>query len=756
LRPFVKEERKKTIVDSPTIQMGRDSIKVSDKLLPNSLPKAATSSVKNEDKVDTHVFSQQITASKLAFNDLDSSSSIDIEDHVDVTLIYEVKEVFAEGAQGAIHKARDKHLLREVVVKKLKENTMRRPFVKEAQLTAQLDHPAIIPIYSLNSSSEDEIYFAMKKVNGVTLREYLDRVCDHYYFKGYDQNVENSSLNTRLEQFIKICEAVQYAHLKKVIHRDLKPDNVMIGESREVYVMDWGIAYCFDDPENQRPEVIEHMKHNICGSPGYIDPQLVCNPFPDEPTDVYSLGMILYEVCTLQRGFSGFNTNELFEQAIRNQFPEVKHRFSKGVIAPELKSIIEKARNPNLLFRYRSVEELSEDIRRYLRNDEVSSLPDKPARKVMRWAQKNPYRMTVIMLTIIISLSSIAIFSLVQQNKMITEARARENTFADIQSRVANKAHVIDNQLTKLEQLLSRLSASILSLPEIRNEGVKLYSSADFLNAKTKPKETIYSSIFGKEVSVNSLVYHLAPKTDFDEVENYLSYLFSFKDEFLQIMLKSELNSPSHISKKDINEEKILLKPLPVRWIYCGLENGVFVSYPGKGGYPDEYDHRKRPWYKESKGKRGIVWAKPYYDINGLGLVMPCTISLYNQEDEFRGVLAFDLTIDYIASQMMLTDSEYRHKALLESVILNDLGEVMVSSALLKKNKKTNAMINSSIKRLHYSNKEVLAAVKKKKSTVFSVEENSGHYIYAINHIPTLNWYYVEKYDANQCLLNEH
>ena len=740
----MKEECKKTAIDTPTMKMERESIKVSkDQITTESKPATKSGSRLEEDPVDTHVFSTQVSTSTISLANEELEPG-DIPRHVNVNLIYEVKESFAEGAQGSIHTAEDKHLGREVVVKKLKENSMRRSFIKEAQLTAQLDHPAIIPIYSLNSDKEKNVYFSMKKVNGVTLTEYLNRVCDHHYFNTFKPKVEQSSLNTRLEHFIKICEAVQYAHSKRVIHRDLKPDNVMIGESREVYVMDWGIAYCMDDPENKKPEVIEHMRKTICGSPGYIDPHMVCDPFPNQHTDVYSLGMILHEVCTLQRGFSGFNTNELFEQAIRRKFPEVKHRFTKGSVAPELKAIIEKARNPDVLFRYSCVEELSEDIRRFLRNDEVSSLPDKPFRKVMRWAQKNPHKITTLVITVITLLSSIAIYSLIQQNKTISEAREREGIYAEFQSRVAEKAHVIDNQLTKIEQLIAQLGEQLLSKPELRDKNTKLYSSADFDDDKTKPIGTIYSSIFGKEVNVSTPVYKIAPDTKYYDVEDFVQYLFSFKNQYLEIMLKSELYSPSYLNPKQVNEEKILLQALPVRWLYCGLENGVFVSYPGKGGYPEEYDHRDRPWYIESKEKRGIRWVQPYYDINGLGLVLPCTMSLYNSKDEFGGVLALDLTLDFIAEKLMFNFNEDKLLGLIESFILNGKGEIIVSSTMLNKNKKTTEMNNRSIERKLYPNAYIQNAVKKDKNTLI----NTGEYIYVINRIPTLDWFYVEKCEA--------
>ncbi|WDE99261.1 protein kinase [Lentisphaera profundi] len=747
----MKEEEIKTLVECPTIKVERADLNLSTTVIRKGHSIVPKLSTQTADIIDTQIFQEQQSSTSINLSE-ESISEESLEKHVNIDLVYDLGEAFAEGAQGSIHSAKDIHLKRIVAVKALKEHSMRRSFINEAQLTAQLDHPAIIPIYSLNSDENSGIYFSMKKVNGVTLNQYLTKVCDHYYFHGFNLKNEASSLVTRLEHFIKICEAVQYAHSKAVVHRDLKPDNIMIGESREVYVMDWGIAYCMDGPENQKPEVIERTKKIICGSPGYIDPQMVCNNTPAECTDIYSLGMILHEMCTLQRGFTGFSTNELFEQAVKGDFPEIKHRFSSGVISAELKAIIEKARAPELIFRYNSVEELCEDVRRLLRNDEVSSLPDKPLRKVMRWAQKNPHKITVIMISLIMSLSSLVIYSLFKQNQTIVEARIRENTFAQLQSHVAEKAHLIDSQMTKLEQLLSRVSASLLSMPTVRDETLKLYSSNDFSKPETKPPGTVYSSIFGKEVNVNTMVYKLAPEVKFNEVENILDYLFSFKDDFVKVMLKSKLNSPSHLSREQINPEQILMSPLPARWLYCGLENGVFVSFPGKGGYPAEYDHRNRPWYKDAKNRKGVYWAKPYYDINGLGIVLPCTIGLYNKENEFSGVLALDVTLDFLAKKLMLNDDEKRIVGLQESTILNPDGEIIITSSLLKSKEKNTEFNNQAIERRPYHNDLVLKAVQANKNTIIYVREGGQKVIYALNRIPALNWFYIEKYDAQKIL----
>ena len=157
---------------------------------------------------------------------------------------YEVFEKIGEGGMGEIHLARDRQLRHLVAIKVLKadrevERSVER-FVTEAQVTAQLDHPNIVPVYGMVADATGEVSFAMKMVAGKTLKDLiLETVAS--YEAGEPLDTEHT-LTTRLEHFLKLCDAMSYAHSKGVLHRDLKPTNVMIGAHHEVYLMDWGVA----------------------------------------------------------------------------------------------------------------------------------------------------------------------------------------------------------------------------------------------------------------------------------------------------------------------------------------------------------------------------------------------------------------------------------------------------------------------------------------------------------------------------------
>ena len=144
------------------------------------------------------------------------------------------------GGNGEVFAARDGMLNREVAVKVLSSEAdvgLAR-FVREAQVTAQLSHPNVIPVYGLEETDQGSPALTMKLIRGITFAEYIKQCSSVLGSLDYDH--ERHGQSGRIEHFLRVCDAISYSHSRGVIHRDLKPDNLMIGAYGEVYVMDWG------------------------------------------------------------------------------------------------------------------------------------------------------------------------------------------------------------------------------------------------------------------------------------------------------------------------------------------------------------------------------------------------------------------------------------------------------------------------------------------------------------------------------------
>ena len=215
---------------------------------------------------------------------------------------YTLTRLHAEGGLGRVWIARDADLNRDVALKELKPSPASHPeasrrFVKEAQVTGQLEHPNIVPVYELGHRPEDnQPYYTMRFVHGQTLR---DAVADYHRRRrsGHDDPVEWLRL---LQAFVSICNAVSYAHSRGVIHRDLKPDNVLLGAFGEVLVLDWGLAKTSDTKdEHLTPidvsETAASTRRSAAASSARPLTWLPNKPkgrieLVDERTDVYGLG----------------------------------------------------------------------------------------------------------------------------------------------------------------------------------------------------------------------------------------------------------------------------------------------------------------------------------------------------------------------------------------------------------------------------------------------------------------------------------
>jgi serine/threonine protein kinase len=249
---------------------------------------------------------------------------------------YKVITTINRGGMGVILQTRDLRIRRTVAMKVMRtssqfsrENVLR--FIDEAQLTGQLEHPNIVPIYELGTDEQGEIYYTMKFVNGTTLDDVL-RGIRH----ARQKTIDKYPLGALMTIFQKVCDAVAYAHAKGVVHRDLKPENIMIGSFGEVLVMDWGLAKNItggrrEPPPEPTPEAamqahapfddlrgFETMHGLIVGTPPYISPEQARGELDhiDGRSDIYVLGGILYAILTLRPPVEGETVHEVVEKIL--------------------------------------------------------------------------------------------------------------------------------------------------------------------------------------------------------------------------------------------------------------------------------------------------------------------------------------------------------------------------------------------------------------------------------------------------------
>ena len=286
---------------------------------------------------------------------------------------YTILTEFAQGGTAKLSIARDRNLRRLVAVKSLRmdaENIseLLNAFVTEAKVTAQLDHPGIIPIYGLFRDGEDGIHLVMKLVNGKTLREYLENLVLNYRIRGVEAFNEGIQLRKRLEIFLRVCDTISYAHHRNVVHRDLKPENIMIGKYMEVYVMDWGIAKVISKASSS-------ADNRISGTLRYFPPEVLRRKPLDLRSDIFTLGLILQEIVTLRYAVGGNEENEIIERILKGRIEPVVHLFGRK-IDKSLCAIIRKATAYSLDERYQTVDDLAEDLRRCMAGLSISASPD--------------------------------------------------------------------------------------------------------------------------------------------------------------------------------------------------------------------------------------------------------------------------------------------------------------------------------------------------------------------------------------------
>ena len=299
---------------------------------------------------------------------------------------YQVQSEIARGGMGAVFRVVDTDIRRPIAMKvmigDLSERHRVMRFLEEVQITGQLEHPGIPPVHDVGMDEAGNLFFTMKLVSGEPLSDIVRRLRKGRPYRGF--NV----LARRLQLFLRVCEAVAFAHSRGVIHRDIKPANIMVGDYGEVQVMDWGLARLIgrDRPGSgasggsavltDRREMGDDLTLDgtVAGTPVYMPPEQARGEIDslDERSDIWALGALLYELLTFVPPVTGDSHIEVLKKVVDGDIVPPRERAPALEIPRELEAIVLRAMTPRKAGRYRGVAQMQEEVQHFLDGETIS------------------------------------------------------------------------------------------------------------------------------------------------------------------------------------------------------------------------------------------------------------------------------------------------------------------------------------------------------------------------------------------------
>lgn len=326
---------------------------------------------------------------------------------------FHVLRPHATGSLGEVFVAHDAELRREVALKQIQSGhahdpESRRRFLVEAEITGRLEHPGIVPVYSLGTHADGRPYYAMRFIRGSSLLTAIEDL--HAALRGGSLDAEEWSLRLRrlLRSFIVVCQTINYAHGRGVVHRDIKPHNIMLGRHGETIVVDWGLAKTLGDAtaENERvqqkkdstesrlrvasPQTTDlTMAGSLIGTPAYMSPEQAAGRTGKigPASDIYSLGATLYHLLAGQPPFRGDNLGQVLQDVQAGRYPSP--RMIQPLVPRALESIATKAMARDPADRHMTAAAVADDVEHWLADQPFAAHREWPSERIFRWIRRH-------------------------------------------------------------------------------------------------------------------------------------------------------------------------------------------------------------------------------------------------------------------------------------------------------------------------------------------------------------------------------
>jgi serine/threonine protein kinase len=644
---------------------------------------------------------------------------------------FHLRQLLGQGGMGSVFVAQDRGLGRAVALKLLRDEletdkSALRRFILEAQIGAQLEHPNIVPLYSFERTDAGAPAITMQLLEGQTMAAYIEEAGKAPVSQREPRG--KYALKERLNRLLGVCDAVHFAHERGVIHRDLKPDNVMLGQHHEVYVMDWGLARVVGGPDvsvevnavsvappsrvatpsaaappsgaaatvlaapparvseaeaatiGSLPTIASEsaplesaggalatQQGQVMGTPQYMPPEQALGRLDHvgPAADQYALGVMLLELSTLRPARSHTNLMQALSEALQGHLAKPID-IDHRPLHPALAAIIAKSTQIAIRERYPSVKELADDIRCFVRDEPVSVYLEGPARRLVRAASRRPAIATGIVAGLIL-LGAAGVIGLLAKsaNQARRQAHDMEGS-RKVLVAASRRAQTVDVRLSDLASEVQTIAGATVESLEL-----------DGGLAPLKPPPVLKPSraYGGALESFEQAAASWPGLPDGAPIPVSASKLLGV-EHWLKRALYASLPQVERTHPEA--ERKAALFDGKGMFLRCfvGLDDGSFVQYPARV-MERGHDPRKRPWYSMAVSDPALRWTRPVVEANRHTVRLQALVGLLNPQGAFIGAGGCDIRVTSLARELGLDLPGFQR-----AYLVGEDGKILVSEGL--------------------------------------------------------------------------